>query len=445
MWLVFESDLHPGLGEGMARMVIATDRENVLVADSPTSVSYFGQGGPNITRSLSDARRLDVSYSCAQGPCDGTKMLRSWITQASFDLRDDVAPLGAASGAAIAASTWSGPTGVAIDATDAGAGLARAIVEVDGADAQSIALAGGRASCSDIGPEPAVREYAAAQPCPTSVRGVHTIDTAALPQGDHTVRLLLEDASGNRTSIFGPVTRRIDAADAQIGPGSDPARRGDLNGRGARDDARLSAHWGDRGRRTLLTSAFGHRHVVRGRLTTAAGGPIADARLDLLSRTTAVNARSLPKRGPVTGADGRFSVTLPSNVSSRDLTLRYRSHVADTIPVASSALRLRVRAGVRLRVSPHVARRGGTVRFSGRLLGGPVPRGGKLIVLMVRGRTGPWLRFNVVRTDRRGRFRAAYRFKQPGAARYRFRALSLAEAAYPYLAGGSNAAIVRKR
>ena len=74
-----------------------------------------------------------------------------------------------------------------------------------------------------------------------------------------------------------------------------------------------------------------------------------------------------------------------------------------------------------------------------------MPRGGKLIVLMVRGSTGPWLRFNVVRTDARGRFHAGYRFKQPGAARYRFRALSLAEAAYPYLAGGSNAAVVRKR
>ena len=59
--------------------------------------------------------------------------------------------------------------------------------------------------------------------------------------------------------------------------------------------------------------------------------------------------------------------------------------------------------------------------------------------------SGGWLRFDVVRTDSRGRFSLGYRFKQPGAARYRFRALSLAEAAYPYLAGGSNVAAVRKR
>ncbi len=55
------------------------------------------------------------------------------------------------------------------------------------------------------------------------------------------------------------------------------------------------------------------------------------------------------------------------------------------------------------------------------------------------------MRFNVVRSGRSGRFRAIYRFQQSGAARYRFRALSLAEAAYPYLAGGSNVVVVRKR
>jgi hypothetical protein len=55
------------------------------------------------------------------------------------------------------------------------------------------------------------------------------------------------------------------------------------------------------------------------------------------------------------------------------------------------------------------------------------------------------VRFNVIRTDRRGRFRTTYRFQQPGTATYRFRALSLAEAAYPYAAGGSNVVRVSKR
>jgi hypothetical protein len=74
-----------------------------------------------------------------------------------------------------------------------------------------------------------------------------------------------------------------------------------------------------------------------------------------------------------------------------------------------------------------------------------MPRGGKQVVLVARASRGVWVRFNVVRTDAAGRFRARYRFHQPGPALYRFRALSLAEAAYPYLAGGSNVVAVRER
>jgi hypothetical protein len=117
----------------------------------------------------------------------------------------------------------------------------------------------------------------------------------------------------------------------------------------------------------------------------------------------------------------------------------------DTIPTATAGVRLRVRAGLRLTIHPRVARRGQAIRFDGRLLGAPLPRGGKQVVLMARASRGAWVRFNVVRTGTRGRFRTTYRFQQPGPARYLFRALSLAEAAYPYLAGGSNVVRVAKR
>jgi hypothetical protein len=87
----------------------------------------------------------------------------------------------------------------------------------------------------------------------------------------------------------------------------------------------------------------------------------------------------------------------------------------------------------------------GPIRFDGRLLGAPLPRGGKQIVLMARASRGAWVRFNVIRTDRRGGFHTTYRFQQAGEATYRFRAVSLAEAAYPYAAGGSNVVRVSKR
>jgi hypothetical protein len=176
------------------------------------------------------------------------------------------------------------------------------------------------------------------------------------------------------------------------------------------------------------------------------GAPIANAAIDVVSKTTANDARELVKRsGPRTRNDGAWSFALPRGASSRDVSFRYRSHVNDTIASASATVRLRVRAGLRLVIHPRIAKRGQRIRFNGRLLGAPLPRGGKQIVLMARASRGPWVRFNVVRTGAGGRFHTTYRFQQPGTARYRFRALSLAEAAYPYLAGGSNVVVVRKR
>ena len=63
---------------------------------------------------------------------------------------------------------------------------------------------------------------------------------------------------------------------------------------------------------------------------------------------------------------------------------------------------------------------------------------------MARASRGAWVRFNVVRTDAAGASAPVYRFRSPVRRCYRFRALSLSEAAYPYLAGGSNVVKVRK-
>jgi hypothetical protein len=424
-----------------------TDRQALLVRNTPFSVSFGAAGAPPFQPSLLPARVFEIGFSCLD-TCfsDGGQMFYANVRAARFDVDDSSAPVGGLTGPATDAQTWSRVVRFGLNAADVGGGVFRAVIEVDGADALGVALGDAARPCQELGRDPNLNEFAAAQPCPLRIdNGSLAIDAAKLPQGRHSVRVLLEDAAGNRTAIFGPVTRNITASEA-IGPGSDPALRGAANGDGASDAAKLTAHWGRRGSRTLLVSGFGRSHVVRGRLRSTEGAPIANAALDVVSKTTAVNARELVKRtGPRTGADGAWFVVLPRGVSSRDVTFRYRSHANDTIASAAATVRLRVRAGVRLAIHPRRARTGQAIRFSGRLLGGPMPRGGKQMVLMARASRGAWVRFNVVRTDRSGRFRSVYRFRQPGAALYRFRALSLTEAAYPYLAGGSNVVKVRKR
>jgi hypothetical protein len=148
---------------------------------------------------------------------------------------------------------------------------------------------------------------------------------------------------------------------------------------------------------------------------------------------------------PTTSADGSFSIALPPSVSSGTLRFSYRVHPGDAAATATSGLTLSVKAGVALSISPRVSGVGRTIRFSGRLLGGPVPRTGKLILLQARSPRGPWIEFNAVRSDSRGAFRARYRFRFPGPANYQFRAVSELEADYPFLAGSSTVVAVHER
>jgi hypothetical protein len=436
----------PQRGQGTTTVTVATDRQVLVTGTSPWSVPPNDGGAQKLSSALLDASWFEIRLRCLDA-CTSPNgpTLRAWVNYATFAVRDDEPPAGGLLGTAVDATTWTGLVRLGINAADVGSGLYRAIVEVDGAHALAVPLSSSP-HCDDVGPDATALEFDRPQPCPTRVSdGTLEVDTTKLPQGRHTVRVLLEDAAANRTAIFGPVVRNISASSA-IGPGSDPALRGAANGDGASDQARLTAHWGARGSRTRLVSAFGRVHVVRGRLTGSDGAPIANAAIDVVSKTTAVGARELFKRfGPRTESDGRWRLVLPRGVSSRELRFRYRSHVSDTIAAAQAAVALRVRAGLRLSIRPRVARRGRAIRFDGRLLGGPLPRGGKQIVLVARASRGGWVRFNVIRTDPDGRFRTTYRFQQPGAATYRFRALSLAEAAYPYVAGGSNVVRVSKR
>jgi hypothetical protein len=446
------SEANPARGDGTLHLAVATDHEvlfaQTAAAYAPVS-AVFGYGNlPPFQVSVQSAHWFDIRFTCLDqcALTRGQELALLDVLSARFDVEDSSSPVGGLTGSGTDAQTWSGIVRFGLNAADVGAGLYRAIVEVDGGDALAVAVGEASPYCRDIGPSASVNEFAAAQPCPLRIDdGALDIDSAKLPQGRHSVRMLLEDAAGNRTAIFGPVVRNI-AASGAIGPGSDPALRGAANGDGASDQARLSAHWGANGSRTRLVSAFGRSHVVRGRLRAQDGAPIANAVIDVVSKTTAVNARELAKRnGPRTGSDGSWRLVLPRDASSRDLTFRYRSHVNDTIPTATATVRLRVRAGLRLVIRPRHARRGQAIRFDGKLLGAPLPRGGKQIVLVARAAHGGWVRFNVIRTDGSGRFHTTYRFQQSGPATYRFRALSLAEAAYPYVAGGSNVVRVGKR
>ena len=99
--------------------------------------------------------------------------------------------------------------------------------------------------------------------------------------------------------------------------------------------------------------------------------------------------------------------------------------------------------GIRLSVSPHVATRGDSVRLSGRLVGRPLPKGGKVVELQARSAGEPWITFRTIRASRSGRFATRYTFRRGGPAVYQMRVRVRAADAYPYATGTSRVVRVR--
>jgi hypothetical protein len=220
-----------------------------------------------------------------------------------------------------------------------------------------------------------------------------------------------------------------------------PVDRGAPNGSGAADRAVVGI--GFKGSsKTRREYGYHRRVLVRGTLT-GPSGPIAGARLSLMATPTAPGSKARLLRSPVTAADGTWSATLAAGPSRR-LVATYRAFANDATVVASAELVARARTRVTLRASRRTAHRGDRVRFTGRLLGRPIPRGGKLLALQAFD-GGRWRTFAQPRTGRHGRYRASYRFVNPVSRSrvLRFRVRVPREAAYPYQRATSSARRLR--
>jgi hypothetical protein len=108
-----------------------------------------------------------------------------------------------------------------------------------------------------------------------------------------------------------------------------------------------------------------------------------------------------------TSRRGRFRAVLPVTARHLRVAVVYYPAVTSTLPVYSR--RVLVRSGARVWLGrPHRVRR--TVRFHGRVSGGPVPVDGLLVALQVRNSFGRWVTARLARTRSDGRYGLAYRF-----------------------------------
>jgi hypothetical protein len=209
----------------------------------------------------------------------------------------------------------SGTLRVSFDAADAGGGVYRALVKVDGKVTRTIPL--GMAPCRDVSPADAdPYQFNVPVPCPATVKAAAaTIDVRSLPPGPHGVEIAVEDAAGNQTTVTGP----IEFPKANVASGSPAERAAALTGR-----LRMWFVKAKSGNRTHYSSRYGNRVVTRGILRSRSGKGIVGARIDVY-HIRRDGSRKLVKTGLKSRARGRLTLILPNNVDTRTIEFAYRA------------------------------------------------------------------------------------------------------------------------
>jgi len=274
-------------------------------------------------------------------------------------------------------------------------------------------------------------------PCPATSSSQLSLDTTALANGPHRIQAAVVDAAGNQT-LGSPIQVTVD----NPAPPIPAASTNPANGTNASDQAKLTARWSSTTNPTR-TTAYATPNRIAGRLTTPAGQPITGALLDVTETPADEAAKPVSLAPARTGPTGAWSLTLPKGTCSSTLRFEYRSHLDDPNPAATATLRLRVHAGIELRIAPRVTSVGRSIFFSGTLHGAPIPPGKQLVLEASSG--GEWIQFDTISATAKGRYRASYRFKFPGPVTYRFRVVSPYEADFPFLGGASNVVDVYER
>jgi hypothetical protein len=374
-------------------------------------------------------------FKCPSGQGDPSNYAAViYLYAADLTLEQQDGPTASGAGGELAsAATVGGTSDVTFSASDPGAGVYEAVFSVDGKVMQSTVIDEAGGSCRNVGQTTdGLPAFLQLKPCPSSVSADVGLDTTKVANGEHHLVVSVLDAAGNSAPVL---DRNLMV--------ENPGAPGPLNGVGASAQATLTARWQATQKPTLNTG-FGYRETIRGHLSGPGGKPISGAQIDVSATPAYSGGSTAAMKAPRTDADGRFVLHIAPGASSRALRLSYRVHLGDPRPVATRTLRLAVRASLSLGIAPRTASAGSTIRFHGRLRGGPIPKGGKSLVLEARS-GGAWIEFDVIHSDRRGRYHSTYTFKFPGPADYQFRVLCEAEADYPYARAASSIVDVHER
>jgi hypothetical protein len=351
-----------------------------------------------------DATFLGMSIFCvAGGNCPAEPWNTVEFTRMEMVLRDAFVPRaeGELTGTAMQVGELSGDVSLRTGYSDRGGGLKQAALLVDGSEVKRVGI-----GCRE--------PYDTTLPCPRSGSTEVVLDTRTVPDGNHKLQLALIDVAGNR-GLTAPADVVVRNGPPVTAPWPGAVRPGKLT------VARRSL----RGRHNRMSR-------IAASLVDTAGVPIAGATVAVAMRTNVRGSSYAAATPVVTDARGNLTLKVPKG-PSRVVRLTYGDSTA--------TVSIKVKAPLRLKVSPKRTRNGGTVRLTGSVAG--TNRSTRIELQAFSG--GHWFPFKTVAL-RKGSFSGRYRFTRTfSAQRYRFRAVVHADRDFPYTAATSPVVAVRVR
>lgn len=148
---------------------------------------------------------MNASCDGQGGPCPaGPVISRIELGSSAIVLDDSTTPtVTAVAGSLVGGAPVSGTGEVSFNASDTGPGVYSGALVIDGHPEAAQVLNPNNGWCQDLGQTAnGTRSFAHPDPCPQSTSGTLTFDSTSVPDGQHTLKLLVDDASGNTTTGY---------------------------------------------------------------------------------------------------------------------------------------------------------------------------------------------------------------------------------------------------
>jgi 5-hydroxyisourate hydrolase-like protein (transthyretin family) len=183
---------------------------NVLVSDSNHNAYTQVPAGNHdlaLTEGLSGTTLMARLQCGGPGVCKANPNASFSVENTDVLMVDDHAPEPGTPTGALTGSKLAGIAPVTFRATDVGTGVRFVHVYDNGADHTSL-IDSNNNTCVDMSGD-GKRMYSHRVPCLLSATASATLDTTTLTDGNHTIKVTLEDAAGNTATVLGPETKLI--------------------------------------------------------------------------------------------------------------------------------------------------------------------------------------------------------------------------------------------